>query len=93
MLFNIERRKKLLINTDPQRRCYNGCHFSSEFVWTPWEVLESEIAEERLSRKIEFWEEINEYAVSQRGESAKTEFRGVRYGNQRRGEKKGKVIQ
>lgn len=29
-------RKQIEVNTDPQRRCYNGCHFSSEMVWTAW---------------------------------------------------------
>lgn len=26
-----------IINTDPQRRCYNGCHFSSRVEWSEWE--------------------------------------------------------
>lgn len=32
-------RKQIEVNTDPQRRCYNGCHFSSKTVWTEWERL------------------------------------------------------
>ena len=32
-------RKKFEVNTDPQRRCYNGCHFSSEMRWTAWDTL------------------------------------------------------
>jgi len=32
-------RKKIEVNTDPQRRCYNGCHFSSEMVWTGWTLI------------------------------------------------------
>jgi hypothetical protein len=32
----VQFREKITINTDPQRRCYNGCHFSSEEVWTDW---------------------------------------------------------
>ena len=31
-------RRGVTINTDPQRRCYNGCHFSSETHWEPWEL-------------------------------------------------------
>lgn len=29
-------RKQIEVNTDPQRRCYNGCHARSELVWTEW---------------------------------------------------------
>lgn len=29
-------RKQITINTDPQRRCYDGCNFSEETVWTEW---------------------------------------------------------
>ncbi len=32
-------RKRVEVNTDPQRRCYNGCYFSSEMTWTPWQEL------------------------------------------------------
>lgn len=34
--FTLTVRKQIEVNTDPQRRCYNGCHFSSEMVWTEW---------------------------------------------------------
>jgi hypothetical protein len=71
---NILTRRQILINTDPQRRCYNGCHFSSEFVWTPWEILEYEVAPEKLERRMQFWRELNDYAVSQRGQGARCEF-------------------
>jgi len=72
---NIETRRKFLINTDPQRRCYNGCHYSSELVWGQWEILEYDIPEDKLDDRISFWKDLNDYAVSQRGESAKREFR------------------
>lgn len=32
-------RKPIVVNTDPQRRCYNGCNFSEEAVWSEWEWL------------------------------------------------------
>ena len=67
----IEHRKRILVNTDPQRRCYNGCHFSSELIWTEWETLESVGSEGRLK----FWQELNDGAVAARGESARSEFR------------------
>ena len=34
--YRIYGKNQIEINTDPQRRCYNGCHFSSEWVWTDW---------------------------------------------------------
>jgi hypothetical protein len=75
--YTIERRARIEVNTDPQRRCYNGCHFSSELQWTNWETLNSNVSEETLDDKLTFWRELNDYAVSQRGESAKCEFRSV----------------
>lgn len=70
-------RRRRLINTDPQRRCYNGCHFSSELVWTAWEVLEYDIAEDKVERRLQFWRELNDYAISQRGEGARSEFKSA----------------
>lgn len=67
-------RARVLVNTDPQRRCYNGCHFSSELQWTAWAVLDSFPADQAAA-KLQFWQELNNYAVSQRGESAKREFK------------------
>ena len=29
-------RKKITINTDPQRRCYDGCNFSEKMIWSEW---------------------------------------------------------
>ena len=67
MLFTIETRLQIEVNTDPQRRCYYGCHFSSEIVWTAWTVLHSDVPENEVERKLKFWRELNAYAVSQRG--------------------------
>ena len=64
-------RRKILINTDPQRRCYNGCHAKSELVRTAWEVLDSNGNEQKLT----FWRELNDYAISQRGEEARCEYK------------------
>lgn len=66
-------RKKLLINTDPQRRCYDGCHYTSELVWSPWEVLEVNV--KNPTERLKFWNELNDDAVSERGNSAKSEFK------------------
>lgn len=73
--YRILMRNRRLVNTDPQRRCYDGCHFSSELVWMPWEILESEVPEEKIEGKLKFWRDLNEYAVQARGDSAKSEFK------------------
>jgi hypothetical protein len=75
--FSIEMSKTSVINTDPQRRCYNGCHAKSEMVSLPWEVLQSGVKVDKVEDKLKFWRELNDYAVSQRGSSAKAEFRAV----------------
>ena len=64
-------RRKILINTDPQRRCYYGCHAKSELVWTAWEVLDYNGTEQELTS----WRELNDYAISQRGEEARREYK------------------
>lgn len=76
--FVIENRRLVEVCTDPLRRCYNGVFFSSEFQWTAWTALESwpesmEVAERRL----EFWRGLNDYAVKERGQGARAEFRIV----------------
>lgn len=68
------RRQRIEVNTDPQRRCYHGCHFSSELRWTAWEVLDRFDAE-RTDAKLKFWRELNDFAVSQRGPSAQCEYK------------------
>ena len=72
---DIMARNRRLVNTDPQRRCYNGCHASSELIWMPWEVLE--ISVKNPTKRLEFWRGLNDYAVSQRGKAAKSEFKIV----------------
>ena len=74
---NIETRQRVVVNTDPQRRCYNGCNKSEELQWTPWEVLEYNVSKDSLEQRLTFWVELNDYAVSQRGKGAKREFREV----------------
>lgn len=36
MKFYLLCRDVLIINTDPQRRCYNGCHYSSRKEYGEW---------------------------------------------------------
>ena len=77
MRWNIECNFIVEVNTDPQSRCYNGCHAKSEIVTTPWELLVPNVSDEQIEEKLLFWRWLNAYAVSQRGESATKEFRAV----------------
>jgi len=77
MTITIEIRSLREVNTDPQRRCYNGCHAKSELIWSPWAWLELEVDPAKADRKLQFWRELNDYAISQRGESARNEFRAI----------------
>ena len=67
-------RKRVFVNTDPQRRCYDGVFYSYKYVWGPWEVLEF-VNKDESERRLEFWRELNDYAVSQRGKGARSEFK------------------
>lgn len=75
---NLRMRRLIEVNTDPQRRCYNGCHAKSELQWQPWETMRSNIPEDKCQDILKFWRELNDYAISQRGESAHCEFEIVR---------------
>ena len=70
----IQTRRQYLVNTDPQRRCYNGCHFSSKLEWTSWTDLDT-VSEVLLQERLSFWKELNQIAVDGRGEGARKEFR------------------
>lgn len=64
-------RKQVEINTDPQRRCYNGCHFSSEMVWTEWQDLFDVSDEEDAKLTMANFKSINpdrEYCLTKIGE-------------------------
>ena len=73
MLYSIKYRIKQEVNTDPEHRCYDGCYFSSEMQWTEWEYLESGILD--IAKRLKFWQELNDYAVKERGKLAKREFK------------------
>lgn len=75
--FNIERSQSILINTDPQRRCYNGCHARTELHSKPWETFESGIPEDKIESRLVFWTELNNDAVLHRGGSARVNYRIV----------------
>jgi len=61
-------RRLMVVNTDPQRRYYNGCFYKTETVWSAWAVHET-VTPENAEERIKFWRELNDYAVSQRGEA------------------------
>lgn len=74
---HIERRSRIEVNTDPQRRCYNGCHAKSELRWTDWAIVDWDIAQERIEKRLTFWRELNDYCVSQRGDNGRSEYRAI----------------
>ena len=61
--------------TDPQRRVYNGCTYSSKQAFTPFETLESGLSQEEVDQRLAFWVDLNNYAVSQRGENSRNKYR------------------
>lgn len=62
--------------TDPMRRCYYGVFAKSEMQWSDWFIHEY-VKEEDIERRLQFWRELNDYAVSQRGENGKSEYKVV----------------
>ncbi|MCH9712797.1 MAG: hypothetical protein K0U20_09260 [Proteobacteria bacterium] len=71
----IEKSEQTIVITDPQRRVYNGCIHSYETVFKDWEVLESNLSEDKAKKRLKFWNELSDFAVSQRGESSRTKYR------------------
>lgn len=59
MTFLIQSREQFEYNTDPQRRCYNGCHFSSEKIWSEWKTLYSVRTEPEAIDRVNDWVKIN----------------------------------
>lgn len=57
--YRIYGRRQLEWNTDPRRRCYNGCHFSSEWVWTEWYHLGTVFSIEDAEKSIDIYKRVN----------------------------------
>lgn len=70
---NIQHRLWMRVNTDPKRRCYEGQHAKSEWRWSAWAHLET-VDEDRAEQRLEFWRDLNAYAVQERGHGARREF-------------------
>jgi hypothetical protein len=68
-------RKQIFVWDDPMRRCYDGAFGAHHFEWSEWEILDRLADQETADRKLKFWRELNDYAVSQRGKSALQEFK------------------
>lgn len=66
-------RSRYVENMDPMRRCYYGTYANAVLSWTQWVVFDR-IPPEKAERQLAFWVDLNGYAVSQRGESAKCEY-------------------
>jgi len=64
-------RKKIEVNTDPQRRCYDGHHFSSKMIWTEWAGICVYSSKEIAEQTAKTFKEINplrQYKVLPEGE-------------------------
>ena len=70
---NILVREKELKLNDP--RCYDGCYFDMEYAYGEWRVLEYGIPVSEIQSRLNFWIDLNNYAVSERGESARKQFK------------------
>ena len=53
--YTVYSREQHEVNTDPQRRCYNGCHASSEWQWTPWAPLYDLPSAQEAQESVESW--------------------------------------
>ncbi len=69
----IMRRSQYLHLNDP--RCYDGCYFDAVLMWGGWEEFERYPTLDKANARMNFWIELNEYAVSQRGKSAKVKYK------------------
>lgn len=67
-------RHRVMVLDDPLRRCYNGAYGAHHYEWSAWEVLDTFPAD-RTEHNLAFWQDLNAFAVSQRGESARKEFK------------------
>ena len=78
--YMIEARNRTLVATpNSMRRVYNGCAHPDdwEMGWTGWDWLQLKLSKEQAEERLKFWRDLTDYAVSERGESAKSEYRVV----------------
>lgn len=77
MRLQLEVRHQITINTDPQRRCYNGVNASEAKIWTNWDWLELNVKKEEVKERLKFWRELNNYSLSIGG-NRKSQYRIVK---------------
>lgn len=70
-------RQQVEVNTDPQRRCYNGAHAKSEMQWTPWTPLGYPKTQESGEQRIKSWKEWDEGIRKLNGSKRETEYKLV----------------
>lgn len=73
--FVLQTRSAVFVWDDPQRRCYDGAFGAHHYEWGAWETLDRLETAEKAAAKLKFWSELNDYAVTSRGESARREFK------------------
>lgn len=73
MRFLVQSREQFEHNTDPQRRCYNGCHARSEWVWSAWCTLSIWPTEVEARESAERWRHYNRDVKTRRLEYRYTE--------------------
>lgn len=64
--FLVQSREAFEYNTDPQRRCYNGCHASSEWRWSAWSTLSEHATLETAEASAQEWRDLNRKVKTRR---------------------------
>jgi len=76
--YMIEQRKRTLVPTvGSKRRCYDGCFHPNDWEegWTAWSWLNLKMTKEQAEKRLVYWQDLNGYAVKERGPQATTQFR------------------
>ena len=68
----VQSREQYEVNTDPLRRCYDGCHFKSEWVWSKWNTLYDLPTQEEAEDSVKRWQALAEQS------GRRLEYRWVR---------------
>lgn len=62
--YQVQSREQFEVNTDPQRRCYDGAHFQSEMRWTEWRDLTAHTTQVDAEESVASWQELAKTAKS-----------------------------
>lgn len=74
-MYRIQRRHTIMMNDDPQGRCYNGAYFKSSYQWTGWYDLQPMETKAKAIEAVDYFRELNDYAVLCRGKQATAQYR------------------